>query len=326
MLNTWLTREWGLRFPLIGAPMAGVAFGALAAAVSRAGGIGTIGVGSTETIERLAAEATIASQKGTLRFGIGLMEWAVRRRPELLEAALAARPFFIALSFGDIAPYVARIHDAGVRLATQVSTLDDALAAERAGADLVVVQGTEAGGHSGAVATLTLLQIVLERVRAPVAAAGGIATARGVAAVLAAGAEGAWIGTPLLVAREAASSPDARARLIAAREDETVQTHLFDRLLGIPWPDRYPGRALVNEFTERWHGREDAALADADAVASYRAARERGDHSIVQIYAGQSVGLIERERDAAEIIAELGDGAETLLRMRGRELLAGDGA
>jgi nitronate monooxygenase len=320
MLKTFLTETWGLRYPLIGAPMAGVAFGELAHAVTRAGGLGMIGVGSTDKVEWIAEQAAIAGRDKT-RFGIGLMVWAIERRPELLDAALAAKPFAISLSFGDVAPYVGRLRAAGVALATQVNTREDALAAERAGADLIVVQGTEAGGHTDQIATLPLLQIVLESVRTPVVAAGGVASARGLAAVLAAGAHGAWIGTALLASPEGHNTPAARARVIAARENETVHTHLFDRLTNVPWPDRYPGRALANEYTRRWHGQEDKALADAEVVAEFAAARAAADFDKTYIYAGQAVGLLERERSVAEVLADIGDGAELLLRERAKQLL-----
>jgi len=320
MLKTFLTEAWGLRYPLIGAPMAGVAFGELAHAVTRAGGLGMIGVGSTDRVEWIAEQAAIAGAGGA-RFGIGLMVWAVERRPELLEAALAAKPFLISLSFGDVAPYASRLRQAGVVLATQVNTREDARAAERGGADLIVVQGTEAGGHTDQIATLPLLQIVLENVRVPVVAAGGVASARGLAAVLAAGAQGAWIGTALLASPEAHNTPAARLRIIAAAEDETVHTHLFDRLTRAPWPDRYPGRALTNEYTHTWHGREDEALADPSVVAAFAAARAAGDFDKAYIYAGQAVGLLERERAVAEVIAGIGDGAELILRERFKQLL-----
>jgi len=315
VLRTFLTEDWNLRFPLVGAPMAGVAFGALARAVSEAGGLGCIGIGSEDPVERIAQEAAVAGADG-VRFGIGLMAWALERRPELFDAALAARPFLLSISFGDVAPYADRVRRAGIKLVTQVQSREAAVTAERAGVDAIVVQGTEAGGHTSGVATLPLLQIVLDAVTTPVIAAGGVATARGLAAVLAAGAEGAWIGTPLLASPEAHNTPQARAAVIRAREDETVLTSLFDRVQNIPWPAQFPGRALANEFTRRYHGREDEAVADEAALAAYRAARTANDFSLAHLYAGQSVGALERERSAAEVISSIGEGAEVLLRER----------
>ena len=174
MLTTFLNEAWGLRVPIIGAPMSPQAGGHLAAAVSLCGALGMIGVGSRQPVEQLLRDIDdFRSVAGDRRFGIGLMVWAVDARPELLDAALQAKPFAIAMSFGDPAPYAARIRDAGVQLVSQVQDRRSALAAEAAGATLLVAQGTEAGGHTGAVGTLPLLQIVLEAVRVPVVAAGG---------------------------------------------------------------------------------------------------------------------------------------------------------
>jgi nitronate monooxygenase len=325
MLKTFLTEQWGLRYPLVGAPMAGVAFGRLARAVSEAGGLGMIGIGSSDPVAKIATESEVAGEGGG-RFGIGLMAWALERRLELLDAAIAATPFAISFTAGSVAPYVARVRDAGINCIVQVNSREDALAADRAGADLLVAQGTEAGGHTGGVATLPLLQIVLDAVRVPVVASGGVATARGLAAVLAAGAQGAWIGTPLLASPEAGHSPEARKRIIEASEDETVLTRLFDRTLGIPWPERFPGRALVNDFTRRWNEHQNEAAASEAAVASLRSAVAAKDFSLAYIYAGQSVGTITRERPAAEVVAEIGDGAEALLRERLASLLSSGGS
>jgi nitronate monooxygenase len=219
MLYTSLTTAWHLRYPIIGAPMAGVGGGRLARAVSQAGGLGMFGVGSQTTVEFLAREAAIAGGDNQERFGIGLMAWAVEKRPELLDATIAAHPFLVSISFGSPAPYVARLHQHGILVATQVHSRLEALAAAEAGVDLVVAQGTEAGGHTGQVSTLPLLQIVLEAVEVPVAAAGGIASPRGVAAALAAGAQGVWIGTALLVAPESEASETASSSGQRNRDD-----------------------------------------------------------------------------------------------------------
>jgi nitronate monooxygenase len=164
MLRTLLTESWGLRYPLIGAPMANVSLGKLARAVSDAGALGSIGIGAADPVSRIAEEAAIARGSDGGRFGIGAMVWALERRPELFEAMLAEHPFLLSLSFGDPAPYVARVRAAGALVAAPVQTRTDALEAEAAGVDLIVVQGTEAGGHTGTVGTLPLLQIVLDAV------------------------------------------------------------------------------------------------------------------------------------------------------------------
>jgi len=262
MLHTFLTESWPLRYPIIGAPMAYAAAGRLARAVSQAGGLGIIGIGSKHSVEFIAQEAAVARGQDGTRFGIGLMAWALQARPELLDAAIAERPFLIAVSFGSPAPYVEAVHRQGIHLATQVHSRAEALEAAAAGVDLVVAQGTEAGGHTGHVGTLALLQTILDAVPVPVVAAGGIASPRGVAAALAAGAAGVWVGTRLLACLESETSAQARERIIQAQETDTVLTRVFDIAQGLAWPPEYPGRGLRNRFTEQWHAQADALRQD----------------------------------------------------------------
>jgi nitronate monooxygenase len=315
MLATFLTRTWGLRIPIIGAPMSPQAGGRLAAAVSTSGGLGMIGVSYGQSVEQLEDDvAEVRRLAGDRPFGIGLMTWAMAERPELFEAALRAQPFAIAMSFGDPAPYAARIREAGAHLVSQVQDRRSALVAEAAGAAVIVAQGTEAGGHTGAVGTLPLLQIVLDAVRVPVVAAGGIATGRGLAAVLAAGAQGAWVGTPLLVAEEARNSARARQQLLDADETETILTAVFDVAQGIPWPTQFRARALRNPFAIEWDGRDASLAGDVDARSRFGRARQAEDYATANLYAGQSVGLLERVEPAAEILRRIGEGAEACLR------------
>ena len=314
MLRTALTDLLELDVPVIGAPMAGVAGGRLAAAVTAGGGLGLIGVGNSTTPEAISAEARVARESGA-RFGIGLMAWALEHQPGQLDAAIAAGPVLVSLSFGALTPWAGRLRGAGIKVATQVGLVDEARAAADLGVDLIVARGAEGGGHGhNLVATLPLLQGVLDAVTVPVLAAGGIVTARGLAAVLAAGAAGAWLGTALLGCPEAANTPAARARIRAAGETGTVYTRVFDIAQRVPWPQQYGGRALANEFSRRWAGREDALAADENARRQLAAARRQEDYDTAFIYAGQGVGLVTAERPAADLVAGLGAGAEHLLR------------
>ncbi len=323
MLYTYLTTSWGLRYPIIGAPMAYVGRGRLARAVSQAGGLGMIGIGSTESVEFLAREAALARGADQGRFGIGMHAWAMESRPDLLDAAIQAHPFLISLSFGSPAPYVERLHQHGIVLATQVNARVEAIQAAQAGVDLIVVQGTEAGGHvSGEVSTLPLLQAVLDAVQVPVIVAGGIASPRGVAAALAAGAEGVWVGTCLLASPECENTEQARARIVQAQETETILTRAFDIAQGLAWPPEYPGRALRNRFTEQWHSRTDELPQDSSARQNLAEAIAIKNYDLAYIYAGEAVGLVQQERPAAEVIRNLGDGAEQLLRAHCSRLLA----
>jgi nitronate monooxygenase len=218
------------------------------------------------------------------------------------------------VSFGDPAPYVGPLHDAGIAVAAQVNTAVDVHRALEAGVDVLVAQGTEAGGHTGQRATLPLLQEVLTLTDRPVVAAGGIATGPGMAAALVAGAAGVWIGTPLLACPEALNSPAARARVRAAAGEDTVLTRAFDVGQGLAWPERWPGRALVNDFSRTWHGREDELRQDSAACERVREARRIDDLDQGPLYAGESVGLVTEERSATELVRLLDAAAEKALR------------
>jgi nitronate monooxygenase len=313
VITTPLTRWFDLQAPVFGAPMAGVGGGELARAVSLGGGLGMIGVGSATDPEWLAAQARVPAESD-VSFGVGLMAWVLADRPELLDAAIAAEPALVSVSFGDPAPFVGPLHDAGIAVATAVNNRADVEQAQEAGVDVIVAQGTEAGGHTGRRATLPLLQEVLTLTDRPVLAAGGIATGAGLAAVLVAGAAGAWIGTPLLSCTEAMNTPAARARIRAAGGDSTVLTRAFDVAQGLAWPQRWPGRALVNEFTDTWHGREDELRGDAAAAALVAEARRSGDVEHAPLYAGESVGLVTAEVSATEVVRRLAAEAEVTLR------------
>ncbi|HEX4817678.1 MAG TPA: nitronate monooxygenase, partial [Nonomuraea sp.] len=300
MVRTWLTERFRIGVPVVGAPMAGVADGRLAAAVSAAGGLGMFGVSPAVPASWVAEQAAVAAGGGR-PYGIGLMAWALPDCPGHLEAVLDARPAVVSVSFGDYAPYVGPLRQAGIVVAAQAGTTDEARAAEQAGVDVIVARGGEGGGHGRAdVATLPLLQSVLDAVRVPVLAAGGIATARGLAAVLAAGAEGAWVGTAFLGCVEATLPEAASRRVIEAGETGTAYGRVFDVAQRLGWPPEYGGRALRNAFFDRWHGREPELAADETARAELSAARRDGDFDTAYVYAGQAVGLVRDRCPAAD--------------------------
>lgn len=309
-MNTALRDLFGVEIPIVSAPMTPQAGGELARAVSEAGALGMLGFDEGEHAESLGEQLAILRRDGFARpFGIGLVRWVIDARPELVELALEAKPSFVSISFGDPAPYVERFHRAGIRVCAQVQSRRWATVAEAAGVDFIVAQGTEAGGHTGGVGTLPLLQIALQNVRIPVVAAGGIATGRGLAAVLAAGAAGAWIGTPFLVAREARNNDAARTRVVESDETQTVLTKVFDRIQHKPWPAEFPGRALRNAFVERWHEHEDAMLATPEPEREFVAAKAAQDYGVANIYAGQSAGMVGAVEGAASIVRRIADEA-----------------
>jgi nitronate monooxygenase len=313
VITTPLTRWFDLTTPVIGAPMAGVSGGALAHAVSAGGGLGMIGISGSHTPDFVTEQCAIPAD-AEVPFGVGLMIWVLETRPELLQATIAAQPSLVSVSFGDPAPYVGPLHDAGIAVCTQVNTTADVHRALDAGVDVLVAQGTEAGGHTGQRATLPLLQEVLTLTDRPVVAAGGIATGRGMAAALVAGAAGVWIGTPLLSCTEGLNSPATRKRIRAASGDETVLTRAFDVAEGFAWPERWPGRALVNDFSRTWYGREDELREDAAARQRVIDGRRTGDPANAPIYAGESVGLVTTERSATDVVRDLDAAAEKALR------------
>lgn len=304
---------FGLQAPIVNAPMGGVAGGRLAAAVSGAGGLGMIGVGSAGSVEQLRLESAIARDAGA-RFGIGLLAWKLERDPELLEAAIAAGPVLISVSFGAVARWVGPVKAAGIAFACQAGNTAEALVAAEEGADIVVARGSEGGGHGrNAVSTLPLLEGVLDAVDLPVLAAGGISTGRGLAAVLAAGAAGAWIGTAFIACPESLASDEVRNKVIEAGETDTVYSRVFDVALGYPWPEEYGERVLANRFTRRWAGRETELAADGAALAELAGARADGDLELAEVDAGQGVGLVTGARPAAAVVADLTGRAEALL-------------
>lgn len=312
MLSTTWSRNAGLRVPILNAPMGGVAGGALAAAVTAAGGLGMIGMGSTASASSLAAE--LARLGRAPRFGIGLVDWVIRDQPELVDAALAARPTLLSVSFGADFGWVDRAHAAGISTTTQVYDRVGALRAQDAGVDLLVARGAEGGGHGEVkLATLPLLDAVLDVATVPVLAAGGIASPRSLAAVLAAGADGAWLGTCLSVCPEASTADGARAALIDAAGTDTVATRVFDVGQRLAWPARFPARVLANDFVSRWTGREAALSDDRDAAAELAGGLAAGDYRIAPIDAGQGVGMVVGSRPVGVVIDELCAGAERLL-------------
>lgn len=315
-MRTWLTERFGVTVPVVAAPMAGVSTGRLAAAVSAAGGLGMLGVGPTSTPDRVREQCAIAREGGS--YGVGLMAWALAQDDALVEVVAGAAPALVSVSYGPYERWIAPLQAAGIVVATQVGTLAEAVAAEQAGVDVLVARGGEGGGHGrNDVATLPLLQAVLDTVQVPVLAAGGIGTARGLAAVLAAGAAGAWIGTAFLTCTEAATSAGARQVLLSAADTDTAYGRVFDVGQRLAWPPEYGGRAVRNAYFDRWVGREDELAGDDAAAAELATARQQGDFEIACVYAGQGAGLLREERSAADVLAALARAAGLLERAAG---------
>ena len=301
--RTALTERLGLEHPLVLAPTPGIAGGRLAAAVSAAGGLGLIGGGYADGAW-LEAELAAA---GDAKVGVGFVSWSLAQQPQLFERVLAAGPRAVMLSFGDPFPFLSQAKRAGVPVLMQVHSLNGARVAADAGADVIVMQGTESGGHAGTRTTLGLVPAAVDLVAPrPVLAAGGVADGRGLAAVLAMGAAGAVIGTRFYAAEESLAHPAAKDRLIKSSGDDTMRTRIFDQLQDLDWPAPYEARVLRNGVTAHWHGREDrlqpALVAERER---YVQAVTTGDYSRAAIYASEAVDLVRDIAPAATIVQRL---------------------
>jgi NAD(P)H-dependent flavin oxidoreductase YrpB (nitropropane dioxygenase family) len=317
MLHTPLCDLLGITDPICQAGMATYTSPALVAAVSGAGGLGVHG-----TLGRSAAEVRVLIRETrALLTGqpFGVNHVVSRLDPDVFAVCLAESVPAHCFSWGDPGAWAARAHAAGARVLCQVTTAEEVLAALAAGADALIAQGTEAGGHSGFVPLAELLPAVVAAAGAtPVLAAGGIAAGRDLAAALALGAAGGWLGTRFLATPEAPVSAAWKAAIVAAGVNATVPSAAFDILWGQPWPGARV-RAIANRFTNEWTGREDALLAARDAVQRAVWAAERADDpSLIALMAGTGVGRITAVRPAGMLVRELVAEAEAAVQRLGR--------
>jgi nitronate monooxygenase len=309
LLTTRFTERFGVRHPIVCAPMALVTGGRLARAVSRAGGLGVVGGGYAG---RLGGEPDLAAEIALARretFGVGFITWALEAAPERLEEALRQGPACIFLSFGDPRPFAPVVRRHGVKLICQAQTLRHIDEALDAGADAIVAQGTEAGGHGGARSTFPFVPEAADHIarRSPdtlLLAAGGIADGRGLAGALMLGADAVVVGTRFWASAEALTPKAATDLAERATGDDTVRTTAVDALRGVPWPDDFSFRMLENDLTRAWARREaEARAAFGSLKGAYDEARVRGDLAMTASVAGEAIGLV-RSRPAAGDIVE----------------------
>ncbi len=234
------------------------------------------------------------------------------------------------LSFGPVAAFAAQIRQSGVPVICQVQSMAHAREAVGAGAEVIVAQGGEAGGHSGNRSTFTLVSEVADYLAeaAPdtlLVAAGGVADGRSLAAALMLGADGVLIGSRLVASSEALTPWGFHEAIIAADGDATIKTSVIDLVRNYHWPDGFSGRALKNGFVTKWHGREDAlsgSRVSASETERYWAAFTSGDADNAGVFMGEAVGLIRDVRPAAEIIEQMVAQAHGLLRNASRFVLS----
>ena len=300
IIETALTKLLGIKHPILLAPMGSAAGGTLAAAVTNAGGLGLIGSGYADT----AAVKKELAAAGNTPVGIGFITWALDENPQALEEALAARPPAVMISFGNPKPYAQAIRKAGSKLICQVQTLAEAVEAAALGADIIIAQGRDAGGHSGMTrGTMGFVPAVVSAVGGiPVVAAGGIADGRGLAAALALGAAGVLMGTRFAASAESLWGETMKQRVTEASGDETEQTRVFDVVRDAPWPSIYPGRAVRNTFSARWHTSEQELRDNRAEVEKAYLATPADDFATRVVWSGEGVDLIRNVKTADEIV------------------------
>jgi nitronate monooxygenase len=311
-LRTTFTEMFSLAHPIALAPMGGSAGGALAAAVATGGGLGLVGAGNghPDFVDR---ELPIAAATGK-PWGVGFLTWAIDQAK--VEHALSYRPAAVMLSFGDPGDLVEPIRRAGAALIIQVTDLGEAQRAVEVGADLIVAQGTEGGGHGAqhGRSTLPFVPVVVDLVApTPVLAAGGIADGRGVAAALVLGAAGALIGTRFQATLESLADPAITKAILDGRGEETERSRVLDIARGSRWPSRYTARTLGHPLLDQWRGREDELAEDSEAKQAYREAVARGELPPLPVWAGEALDLITDLPSATELVGRLAAGAEAAL-------------
>lgn len=316
MIRTDVMVQLGLQVPVLSAPMAGIAGGALAAAVTGAGGLGLIGggYGDREWLER---EFDIA---GSARVGVGFITWALASKPDLLTVALERKPAAVMLSFGDLAGFAPAIHRAGIPLIAQVQTVEAARIAVQEGARIIVAQGTEAGGHSGQRATMSLVPAVVDAVGStPVVAAGGIADGRGLAAALMLGAGGVLCGTAFYAANESLAHGKAKQIALEASGDHTVKGAVFDAVRGYNWPADWSIRSLRNRFYSDWEGRPGVLRSEREQYhPAFVEAQAAGNPEIAPVIVGEAVDLVRKVESASVVVRRILAEAEARLAEFGR--------
>ncbi|MEV6303019.1 nitronate monooxygenase [Actinoplanes sp. NPDC051861] len=304
-LSTSFTRLLGLRHPIALAPMGGSAGGALAAAVSGAGGLGLLGAGYGDR-EWLDRELPIVAAGTDRPWGAGFLSWAAGG--DAVQRVLDAGARAVMFSFGDPGGFAERVRAAGATLIVQVTGLEEARRAVDVGADVIVAQGTEAGGH-GALhgrSVLSFVPVVVDLAKpAPVLAAGGIADGRGVAAALALGAAGALIGTRFLATTESLADAATVRAIVGGRSEETERNRILDIARGSNWPAAYSARTLGHPWLDRWRGREEELAADESARREYQDDVARGAIPALPVWAGEGVDLISDVPSAGELVGRL---------------------
>jgi nitronate monooxygenase len=310
-LSTAFTQSLSVRHPVASAPMGDVAGGALAAAVSNGGGLGLVGGGGGER-SWLERELAIVIGSTDRPWGVGFLSWALE--VETLRWTLEHGPKAIMLSFGDPRPFADSVHESNAKLIVQVTDLDEARQALDVGADVIVAQGSEGGGHGGRRATMPFVPAVVDLVApTPVLAAGGIADGRGLAAGLMLGAAGALIGTRFEASPEALVPAWVTEAILEGSGGDTERSRVLDIARRSSWPRRYTARTLRNDFLDLWRDKENELREDDAALDAYALAAADANPAVVPIWAGEGIDLITELSSAAGLVSVLMTQAEEVI-------------
>ena len=301
-----LTELLGIQYPILQGGMAHISDARLAAAVSEGGGLGIISAASGN-VEQVAGQIDLAKSLTDKPFGVNIMLMGANI-DAIAKLVAEKKVAVVTTGAGNPAAYIPMWHEAGIKVIPVVSTAAMAALMEQSGADAVVAEGTESGGHVGEMTTMALVPQVCDAVQIPVIAAGGIADGRGLAAAVMLGACGVQIGTRFLAATECSIHPEYKARVLKAKDTSTTVT---GKRLG------HPVRSLKSPFSRAYAKVEYTDISDEDleamAVGTLRAAVVDGDPKKGCFLAGQIAGMVNKEQPAAEMIAEIMAGAEALL-------------
>jgi NAD(P)H-dependent flavin oxidoreductase YrpB (nitropropane dioxygenase family) len=323
MIHTRVCDLLGIDHPVVLGGMGTATTAPLVSAVSNAGGFGTLGT-SAFNAGTLDSEIAAIRERTDKPFGVNHLLFQIKE--EMFAVTLRAQPTVIAFAWArkdqNLREYFKRAHDTGAKVMHMAGEVPEALRAAEAGADVLVAQGTEAGGHVGWMASLPLLPMMVKAVAPlPVLSAGGIADGRGLAAALALGAEGVLLGTRFMATLEAPIHPNFKQAIVETDGHDTVLTEIPDLASQRVWPGAM-SRAKRNKFIERWAGREWALRQDAGEVGRQAAAaRAAGDVDNVSISSGQDAGLIDSIKSVKQVVQDIVVEAEEILRNRLPKLL-----
>lgn len=306
-MKTRITELLGIEKPIIQGAMAWIADAHIAAAVSEAGGLGIIACGNAP-LSWVEEQVNIARSKTSKPIGANIMLMNPEA-PELAKLLTDLKVDVVTTGAGSPAPYIEMWKQAGIKVVPVIASTAHAKRMERAGADAVVAEGEEAGGHIGQISTMALTPAVCESVSIPVITAGGVADGRGLAAAFMLGAEGVQVGTRFLAAEENTVAIEYKQKILEAKDSDTIVT---GRLIG------HPARQLKNKFSRNAKAAEEKAFAGEDIdmeallAGSLRKAAVEGDMTNGSIMSGQVAALVKKIQPAKEIIDEMFAEAEKL--------------